>query len=71
MDAYWFTELKEQGFSRENNLTSFLQQIEMVARIKFPLHQRRMNIFTAKPDRDSLTFLRELAELTAVDRSIS
>ena len=62
MDAYWFTELKDQGFSRDTNLGSFLQQIEMVALIKFPVHQRRMNIFAAKPNGDSLTFLRELAE---------
>ena len=54
--------LQEQGFSRETNLTSFLQQIEMVALIKFPVHQRRMNIFAAKPNGDSLTFLSELAE---------
>ena len=56
MDAYWFTELREKGFSRESNLTSFLKQIEEVALIKFPLHQRRMIIFTAKPNGDSLTF---------------
>ena len=62
MDVYWFTELKDQGFSRETNLGTFLQQIEMVALIKFPLHQRRINIFVAKPNGDSLTFLRELAE---------
>ena len=30
--------------------------------IKFPLHQRRMVIFAAKPNGDSLTFLRELVE---------
>ena len=47
---------------RESNLTTFLKQMEEVALIKFPLHQRRMIIFAAKPNRDSLTFLRELAE---------
>ena len=44
MDAYWFTELREKGFSRQSNLTSFLKQMEEVALIKFPLHQRRMDL---------------------------
>ena len=38
----------------------------MVALIKFPVHQRRMNIFEAKPSGDSLTFLRELTEYVQV-----
>merc|ERR1712055_1111835 len=62
MDLYWFTEIQDQGLSRDSNLEAFLKQIEMVALIKFPVHQRRMNIFDAKPSRDSLTFLRELTE---------
>ena len=62
MDLYWFTEIQDQGFSRDSNLEAFLKQIEMVALIKCTVHQRRMNIFEAKPSGDSLTFLRELNE---------
>ena len=36
--------------------------MEEVSLIKFPLHQRRMVIFAAKPNGDSLTYLRELVE---------
>ena len=50
MDSYWFTELQDKGFSRQSNLTSFLKQMEEVSLIKFPLHQRRMVIFAAKPN---------------------
>ena len=62
MDSSWFTELKDKGFLRQSNLTSFLKQMEEVSLIKFPFHQRRMVIFAAKPNGDSLTFLRELVE---------
>ena len=34
--------------------------------IKFPVHQRRMSLFEAKPSGDSLTFLRELTEFARV-----
>ena len=43
-------------------MTAFLKQMEEVALIKFPLHQRRMNIFAAKTNGDALTFLRELVD---------
>ena len=36
--------------------------MEEVALIKFPLHQRRMVIFAAKPNGDSISYLRELIE---------
>ena len=62
MDSYWFTELKDKGFSRQSNLTSFLKHTEEVSLIKFPLHQRRMVIFAAKPNGDSISYLRELIE---------
>ena len=58
--------LKDQGFSREANLEAFLKQIKMVSMIKFPVHQRRMSLFEAKPSGDSLTFLRELTEFAPV-----
>ena len=40
MDAYWFTEIQDQGFSRDSNLEAFLKQIEMVSMIKFPVHTK-------------------------------
>ena len=48
MESYLFTELKDKGFSRQSNLTSFLKYMDEFALIKFPLHQRRMVIFASK-----------------------
>ena len=62
MDSYLFTALKDKGFSRQSDLTSFLKYMDEVALIKFPLPQRRMVIFAAKPNGDSLSYLRELIE---------
>ena len=62
MDSYWFTELKDKGFSRQSDLTSFQTLMDDVALIKFPIHQRRMVIFSAKQTGDPLFYLRELIE---------
>ena len=62
MDSYWFTELKDKGFLRQSDLTSFQTLMDEVALIKFPIHQRRMVIFSAKQTGDPLSYLRELIE---------
>ena len=62
MDSYWFTELKDKGFTRQCDLTSFQTLMDDVALIKFPIHQRRMVVFGAKQTGDLLSYLRELIE---------
>ena len=62
MDSYWFTELKDKGFTGQNDLTSFQHLMDEVSLVKFPLHQRRMTAFNAKQTGDPLSYLRELIE---------
>ena len=62
MYSYWFTKLKDEGFSRQSDLTSFQTLMDEVALIKFPIHQRRMVIFSANQTGDPLSYLRELIE---------
>ena len=62
MDSYWFTELKDKGFTAQNDLTSFQHLMDEVSLVKFPLHQRRMTVFCAKQTGDPLSYLRELIE---------
>ena len=63
VDQHWLTEIKERKFTKENTLEEFLQVLETINILKFPIHQRRVTLLDAKQKGDPLEFVRELIEL--------
>jgi len=47
IDEFWLKEIKSRGFSKETNLKDFIMLIENVALFKYPINERRMELFEA------------------------
>merc|ERR1712236_6814 len=62
MDPSWYVELEERGLDNNTTIGELTTLMQMVAMAKFPIHQRRVDVFECKQKTDSKAFLRELTE---------
>ena len=53
MDPWWYIELKQKGLDSNTSLESLPQIMDLVAREKFPIHQRRMKVFKSEQKGDT------------------
>merc|ERR1712215_617310 len=62
MDSSWYVELEEKGIKNNTTIEEITTLLQRVAMAKFPIHQRRVDVFECKQKTDSKAFLRELTE---------
>merc|ERR1712215_611434 len=62
MDSSWYVELEEKGIKNNTTIGELTTLLQKVAMAKFPIHQRRVDVFECKQKTDSKAFLRELTE---------
>ena len=64
IDKFWLNEIQNWGFSKETNLEDFVMLIKDVESFKFPLNERRAELFDATQTTDDpLDYLNELTQL--------
>merc|ERR1712030_170601 len=62
IDPWWHTDLGWKGLDMNTDIFQFDKIMDIAAREHFPIHSRRMKVFSSSQKGDSMSFLREIVE---------
>ena len=62
VDAWWLHNLEWRGLTIHSDISQFAKIMDIAARIQFPIHARRMKVFSSSQKGDTMSFLREIVE---------
>ena len=62
IDPWWHTDLGYKGLDIHTDIFQFPKIMDIASREHFPIHSRRMKVFTSSQKGDSMSFLREIIE---------
>merc|ERR1712236_109224 len=62
VDAWWLHYIEYVGLTINSDISHFLKMMDTVARDKFPMHARRMKVFSHVQKGDTMTHFRQIIE---------
>merc|ERR1712215_225350 len=62
VDPWWLVDLGWRGLDIKSDISQFSKIMDNTARVHFPIHARRMKVFSSSQKGDTMSFLREIVE---------
>merc|ERR1712055_922023 len=62
VDPWWLGDLGWRGLDIKSDISQFSKVMDNTARVHFPIHARRMKVFSSSQKGDTMSFLREIVE---------
>ena len=62
VDPWWLVDLGWRGLDIHSDISQFSKVMDNTARVHFPIHARRMKVFSSSQKGDTMSFLREIVE---------